>query len=117
MDEASLLLDSVSASLLVWQPKISIYFYFAFGIICRQEGRLPDMNTIEKVQEIFAKKVKVEKLDPNIELRELGLDSLDLVELMMDIEEEFKIEFDNDEMVSFKTLTDVVKAIDAKVKK
>jgi len=75
------------------------------------------MNTIEKVQEIFAKKVKIEKLNPTIELRELGLDSLDLVELMMDIEEEFKIEFDNDEMVGFKTIQDVVKAIEAKVKK
>ncbi|MCX5775672.1 MAG: phosphopantetheine-binding protein [Firmicutes bacterium] len=75
------------------------------------------MNTIQKVQEIFAKKVKIDKLTPTVELRELGLDSLDLVELMMDIEEEFKIEFDNDEMVGFKTIHDVVKAIEAKVKK
>ena len=52
-----------------------------------------------------------------MELRELGLDSLDLVELMMDIEEEFKIEFDNDEMVGFKSVGDVVRAVEEKIKK
>ncbi len=75
------------------------------------------MNTLLKVQEIFAKKVKTDKLEPTMELRELGLDSLDLVELMMDIEEEFKIEFDNDEMVGFKSVGDVVHAVEEKIKK
>ena len=73
------------------------------------------MSTLAKVQQLFAQKVKVEAIDPKTELRELGLDSLDLVELMMELEKEFKIEFENDEMTSFKTLEDVVKAIDAKV--
>ena len=73
------------------------------------------MSTLEKVQQLFAQKVKVEAVEPTIELRELGLDSLDLVELMMDLEKEFDIEFENDEMTSFKTLADVVKAIDTKI--
>jgi acyl carrier protein len=59
------------------------------------------MSTLEKVQQLFAQKVKVEAVEPTIELRELGLDSLDLVELMMDLEKEFDIEFENDEMTSF----------------
>ncbi len=73
------------------------------------------MSTLEKVQQLFAQKVKADTIDPNTELRELGLDSLDLVELMMEIEKEFGFEFDNDEMTSFKTLADVVKAIEAKI--
>ncbi|MFA5235598.1 MAG: phosphopantetheine-binding protein [Bacilli bacterium] len=73
------------------------------------------MSTLEKVQQLFAQKIKVETVEPTVELRELGLDSLDLVELMMDLEKEFGIEFENDEMTSFKTLADVVKAIDAKI--
>ena len=73
------------------------------------------MSTLQRVQQLFAQKVKMETVEPTIELRELGLDSLDLVELMMDLEKEFGIEFENDEMTSFKTLADVVTAIDAKI--
>jgi acyl carrier protein len=73
------------------------------------------VSTLAKVQQLFAQKIKVETVEPTVELRELGLDSLDLVELMMDLEKEFGIEFENDEMTSFKTLADVVKAIDAKI--
>lgn len=74
------------------------------------------MPTFEKVKDLFSKKIKNDNLNLNSELRELGLDSLDLVELMMDLEKEFKIEFENDEITSFKLIGDVVNSIDSKIK-
>ncbi|MCH5171871.1 MAG: acyl carrier protein [Erysipelotrichales bacterium] len=73
------------------------------------------MNKLEEIKVMFAKKVKVDELDPNAELKSLGLDSLDLVELIMDIEEQYGIEFDNEELVEFKTVGDVLSAIEKKL--
>ena len=49
-------------------------------------------------------------------VRELGLDSLDVVDLLMDMEEKYGIEFENEEMTSLVTISDVVNAIQAKLK-
>lgn len=74
------------------------------------------MDKMKEIEEIFAK-IKKDNIDPSAELRTLGLDSLDLVEIMMDIEDEFGIQFENDEMVGFKTIGDVYSAIEKKLTK
>lgn len=73
------------------------------------------MDKLNEIKAMFAKKVKVDTLDPNMELKSLGLDSLDLVELIMDIEENFGIEFNNEEMMEFKTVADVLNSIEKKL--
>lgn len=75
------------------------------------------MDKLKEIEKIFAKRVKLESIDANAELRTLGLDSLDLVEIMMDIEDQFGIQFENEEMVGFKTVADVYKALEEKTKK
>lgn len=45
-------------------------------------------------------------------LTEMGIDSLDLVVLMMAVEEEFQIEFTRDEQSNMRTLGDVARALD-----
>ena len=52
------------------------------------------MNKLEEIKNMFAEKVKVDNINPNMELKALGLDSLDLVELIMDIEEKYGVELD-----------------------
>ena len=47
-------------------------------------------------------------------LDELGLDSLDLVETMLKIEEALNVEFATDEIVELKTIRDVVNLIESK---
>ena len=47
-------------------------------------------------------------LVPEATLDSLGLDSIDIVEAMMKLEDEFNIEIDDDEIVSLKTLQDVL---------
>lgn len=73
------------------------------------------MTNMERIEQIFTDLLKVESVDPATELKSLGLDSLDLVEVMMQLEEEFGIEFSNDEMLSFTTVADVVADIEKKL--
>ncbi|MCQ2753326.1 MAG: acyl carrier protein [Bacilli bacterium] len=74
------------------------------------------MNEIRaKAEEVLAKKLKVKTVDPTKELRELGLDSLDIVEMLLALENEFHIQFNNDELKSLKKVQDLYAALEAKV--
>ena len=73
------------------------------------------MNKLEEIKKMFADKVKVDNVDPNMELKALGLDSLDLVELIMDIEDKYGVEFSNEELMGFKTVGDVLDSIEKKL--
>ena len=73
------------------------------------------MNKLEEIKKMFADKVKVDNVDPNMELKALGLDSLDLVELIMDIADKYGVEVSNEELMSFKTVEDVLKSIEKKL--
>ena len=74
------------------------------------------MNAIETVKNILAKKVDVSKLKEDDSLTSLGLDSLDLVEIMLQIEDELGVEFTSDEIAGLSTLKDVVNLIETKTK-
>ncbi|OQC11512.1 MAG: Acyl carrier protein [Tenericutes bacterium ADurb.Bin087] len=74
------------------------------------------MTNLERIEKVFTELLKVEKIKPEMELKALGLDSLDLVEVMMKLEEEFGIEFSNDEMLAFTTVADVIAEIERKTK-
>ncbi|MCD7949828.1 MAG: acyl carrier protein [Erysipelotrichaceae bacterium] len=45
---------------------------------------------------------------------DLGIDSLDAVELSLDLENEFDIEISDEELSSLKTVEDIVKLIESK---
>lgn len=46
--------------------------------------------------------------------KELGLDSLDLVDLVFEMEEEIGIQFEDDELMQIKTVKDLLTLIDSK---
>ena len=73
------------------------------------------MNIKEPVSKVLAKRVDVSSLKEEDNLTALGLDSLDLVEVMLEIEEVFHIEFDSGEIAETKTLKDVLDLIQKKV--
>lgn len=75
------------------------------------------MELLAKIEQIFRDLLKVDDVKPEMELKSLGLDSLDLVEVMMKIEEEFDIEFSNDEMLAFTTVADVIADLEKKLGK
>jgi acyl carrier protein len=71
------------------------------------------MSTIERLKKLFIDKFdfNVEELKPTTTLEHLGLDSLDKIEFMFDIENEFNIKIPDQE---FKVITiqDIVEAVD-----
>lgn len=71
------------------------------------------MTTFEKVVNILvdAKDCEADKIKMESTWAELELDSLDTVELVMNLEDEFSISLEMNE--NLKTVGDVVKAIDA----
>ena len=74
------------------------------------------MSVFEKVKEIIVKELKVEAEKVTLDARlkdDLGADSLDAVEIIMDIEDEFNIQIDDSEAENIKTVGDIVKYIEA----
>ena len=70
----------------------------------------------EKVKEVIVNAANIDedkiKLNASLE-SDLGLDSLDAVELGMALEEAFEITIDEDKLASFKTVEDIVNFIDS----
>lgn len=71
--------------------------------------------TFEKVRDIICDKLDVEaskiSMDTDI-LKDLEADSLDAVEVILGVEDEFGVEIPDDAADSFQTVADIVKFID-----
>lgn len=74
------------------------------------------MNAIDTVKKILSEKIDISKLKEDDLLTSLGLDSLDLVEVMLSIEDQLGVEFTSDEIAQLSTVKDVVKLIEKKTK-
>ena len=74
------------------------------------------MDVKKTVTDLLSKRVDVSKLNEDDKLTALGLDSLDLVELMLEIEEALGVEFESSEIGEVATLGDVLKLIETKMK-
>lgn len=76
------------------------------------------MKTIENVIKILSEKLGIDESEINGEsnlLDDLGMDSLDMVEVIMAMEKEFEINMSDEELVGIKTVNDLVKKIEEKV--
>jgi acyl carrier protein len=75
-------------------------------------------DLFERLADIISSKTKVKKeeitLDSDFEL-DLKLDSLDIVEIVMAIEEEFNITISDDDVQKLKTVKDAVEYIRNKI--
>ena len=75
-----------------------------------------EMEPLQIVKDAIKDRINIDSIKYEDKLDELGLDSLDLVETMLKIEEVLNIEFTSDEIVELKTIQDVVNLIDSKNK-
>lgn len=78
------------------------------------------MNTIDKVKTIIAEQlcISTDDISDNANVVEdLGADSLDVVELLMTFEDEFKVSIPDDKLEELKTVPQIVKVIDEYTKK
>lgn len=75
--------------------------------------------TFEKISELLANELSIAKetitMDSEI-IKDLGADSLDIVEMIMGLEEEFGIEISDEDAVNLKTVGDIVNLIDSSKK-
>lgn len=71
----------------------------------------------EKIRQILCDQLDLEEesvtMNSNI-AEDLGADSLDVVDLIMSIEEEFDLEFKDDQIDNIKTVGDIVSFIEGK---
>lgn len=72
------------------------------------------MDIRETVKEIISKRCNIADLKEDDDLSKLGLDSLDLVEAMLEIEDALGIEFQSDEIADLKTIKQVLELIEKK---
>ena len=75
-------------------------------------------DTLTKVSQIIAKylDIPIERVEADAKLEDLGLDSLGALELIFEIEEEFKILVPNERAAEFKTVRAVCEGVEALVK-
>ncbi|KEI01955.1 acyl carrier protein [Clostridium botulinum] len=73
--------------------------------------------TFERVRKVMAEHLEMNeeeiKLESNFQ-DDLGVDSLDIFEIVMEIEDEFDLEIPNEDIEDVKTVQDLVKYLDSK---
>ena len=72
------------------------------------------MSAFGKIKSMIVEQLGVEEKDVNLEttFEDLDADSLDIVELIMALEEEFELEISDEEVEKIKTVGDVVAYIE-----
>lgn len=75
------------------------------------------MNVEGKVKAIVSEQleVAVDNLAAETTFEEIDADSLDIVELVMALEEEFDLEISDQEIENIKTIGDIVRYVESKV--
>ena len=75
------------------------------------------MNTFEKIASLMAEQLGVDKasITPDSEIiKDLGADSLDVVEMLLELEKEYGVEITDEQAADIKTVGDIVKLIENK---
>ncbi len=75
------------------------------------------MSTVDKVKELIANQLNkpIAEITEDKEIvKDLGADSLDVVEMLMTLEEEYKITVPEEDAVNIKTVGDIIDIINKK---
>lgn len=76
------------------------------------------MSVEDKVKRIIADRLEIEPGDISLEaefISDLGADSLDIVELLMTLEDEFDLEISDEDAEQIKTVNDAVSYINERL--
>ena len=76
--------------------------------------------TLDKVKQLLSEQLNISADKIKAESRvieDLGADSLDVVEMLMSLEDNFNVTVTDEESVNLKTVGDIVKLIDSKTEK
>lgn len=75
------------------------------------------MNTFEKISSLMAEQLGIDKagITPESEIiKDLGADSLDVVEMLLELEKEYGVEITDEQAAELKTVGDIVKLVENK---
>ncbi len=72
------------------------------------------MEYFDKLKERLEPKLQGKELTKDSNFKELGIDSLDLVDLVFELEEEIGVEFEDEELLKLNTVQDLLNLIDSK---
>ena len=72
------------------------------------------MDYFDKIKDRLSRKLKGKELMKESSFKELGIDSLDLVDLVFELEEEIGVEFQDEELLKISTVQDLLDLIDSK---
>lgn len=73
------------------------------------------MSRINEVEQLIKEKLNVEEIDKSSTLATYGLDSLDVVEFILELEEKFSISFEAEDTKDIKTIGDLLNLVDKKL--
>lgn len=76
---------------------------------------MTEKDIYAKLLAFVSEKTKVASLTPETKLVDLGLDSLDKADIMIQIEDDFHISFNEDEMAQIDTIGSLAKSIESKL--
>ena len=73
------------------------------------------MDTLARIKQMVATEFSLEldKLDPNASIESLGIDSLDFIEFMFKLEDEFGVKVSDEELRQIKCLADLERHVAA----
>ena len=74
------------------------------------------MNKLEEIKAKLTEAAHKDSVDESMKLNALGLDSLDVVELLLKLEEEYDVHFDDVDMSDLVTVKDLLDAISSQLK-
>lgn len=69
------------------------------------------MGDFEIIKKALSSKVKGKEITENSTFKELGLDSLDLLEIVLDVEKDLNVHFEDDQLLGFKSIKDVLDTV------
>lgn len=75
---------------------------------------------LDKVRKMLAEQlnISIDKITPESRvIEDLGADSLDVVEMLMLLEDEFDVTVSDEESLKLRTVADIVKVIEGKIEK
>lgn len=76
------------------------------------------MSSRDKIVEIVKEELMIEEFDMDADLtKDYELDSIALLDMVMNIEEEFEIEISEKELSQIKSVNDVISVVDSKIGK
>ncbi len=72
------------------------------------------MKTFEKIKNELEKNIKGKEIKIDSNFRDLGIDSIELLDFVVKIEEEMNITISDEELLKLETIKDIVEIIDSK---